>query len=505
MGGNTSQLPPPPANFPYFSLTFRIYDKIKLIDCDDQCLSLIQQVVTSNWPNGIQSQCYDHGAFEIKFRGRPFCASGSKAEALASKRMCCALLISLQSAGWELCVNSDLSRTTDLTTWFFQKNPALIGKQLPTEGGIICLSLSSHDKLQLINAPTVLHNELLQCVGPLLQNHEVHGCDFEVKLAGYPWSSASFEEGVSARQLLLNTIRKFDSHNFRFYGTANLKGTADCIFFEQDRNYVAGETRFCMLSLNASDRIRLIDCPEPVVETVGRCINQYWPDGIQETRQYEHCVEYKLKGYPWHSYGDDAINSRFLITLILQSLVPVGWAVMSALDISRRANDKAVFVLRSCTPTSIPHICICPADMDLIRLINAPKDIQDTVNNVIHSNWPYGVQREGTRLMGYEWKLQGHPWSSHGGNDYAMSRHLMTRLLNEMARLGWRVICSADVSAKYVNQENGPDYPIDVHSWFLARTGHVAQPPNMPGPSAAAGFGVGFAPPSYSEAMNEKQ
>jgi hypothetical protein len=113
----------------------------------------------------------------------------------------------------------------------------------------------------------------------------------------------------------------------------------------QDPNYAAGETRFCMLSLNCSDRIRLIDCPQEVVDAVGRCINQYWPGGIQDTRLHERCVEYKLRGYPWHSHGDDAINSRFLITLILQSLVAVGWAVMSALDISRRVNDKVNFFL----------------------------------------------------------------------------------------------------------------------------------------------------------------
>uniref|UniRef100_A0A914WWV5 Uncharacterized protein n=1 Tax=Plectus sambesii TaxID=2011161 RepID=A0A914WWV5_9BILA len=401
MGGNTSQLPPPPANFPYFSLTFRIYHKIKLIDCDDQCLTLIQQVVAANWPNGIQSQRYDEGAFEIKFGGSPFSEWGDKAEELASKRMCCALLISLQSAGWELYVNSHLSQTTDLTTWFFQRNPALIGKQLPAEGGIICLGLSSSDKLQLINAPAFLHNELLQCVGPLLQNHEVHGSDFEVKMAGRPWSDSSFEEGVSVRQLLLNIIRKFDSHNFRFYGTAKFEGTADCIFFEQDRNHVGGETSFCIMSLNDRDRIRLIDCPQSVVDTVGHCISQNWPGGIQDTQQYEHCVEYKLKGYPWHSCDDDAINSRFLITLILQSLVPVGWAIMSALDLSRKIylDNKAVFVLRSCAPTSIPHMCISPADMDLIRLINAPEDVHEAVASVIHSNWPYGVQREGNSQL----------------------------------------------------------------------------------------------------------
>ncbi len=50
MGGNTSQLPPPLPNFPYFSLTFRTANKIKLIDCDDQCLALIQQVLAASWP-----------------------------------------------------------------------------------------------------------------------------------------------------------------------------------------------------------------------------------------------------------------------------------------------------------------------------------------------------------------------------------------------------------------------------------------------------------------------
>uniref|UniRef100_A0A914WU77 Uncharacterized protein n=1 Tax=Plectus sambesii TaxID=2011161 RepID=A0A914WU77_9BILA len=89
-----------------------------------------------------------------------------------------------------------------------------------------------------------------------------------------------------------------------------------------------------------------------------------------------------------------------------------------------------------------------------------------------------------------------------------------------MASMGWRVICSADVSTKFVSRRHGqrhgqwpggPQYPIDVHSWYLAHTGHVAQQPNMPGPSSAAGFDMALAsppgtvpPPSYKEAMSEK-
>jgi hypothetical protein len=114
-------------------------------------------------------------------------------------------------------------------------------------------------------------------------------------------------------------------------------------------NYAAGETRFCMLSLNRSDRIRLIDCPQEVVDAVDRCIKAYWPKGIQDLHQQERCVEYKLKGCPWASNGDEAIKSRFLITHIMQSLVAVGWEVLSALDVSRRWFDRVCYFLVDAT------------------------------------------------------------------------------------------------------------------------------------------------------------
>jgi hypothetical protein len=100
-----------------------------------------------------------------------------------------------------------------------------------------------------------------------------------------------------------------------------------------------------MMWLNCSDRIRLIDCPQEVADAVDRCIKAYWPMRIQDFFRDELCVEYKLKGNPWRSNGDDAINGRFLITHILQSLLVVGWEAMCALDISRRTDDKVSYFL----------------------------------------------------------------------------------------------------------------------------------------------------------------
>ncbi len=61
---------------------------------------------------------------------------------------------------------------------------------------------------------------------------------------------------------------------------------------------------------------------------------------VQEAKQYSNCFEYKMRGYPWNCMGDEAIFSRQILTIILQNLVTIGWAVVTALDVSRRITDK---------------------------------------------------------------------------------------------------------------------------------------------------------------------
>ena len=129
--------------------------------------------------------------------------------------------------------------------------------------------------------------------------------NYVVKLKGNPWASED-GEGMEARRFLLQTIRSFQVSNrsksnqssglivsfhiiqdygYMPYTTANLKGTADSIFFvhHPDGNGSASfssvffgiisahsynifrlmeKSEFCMLSLNQMDRLRLIDCPE---------------------------------------------------------------------------------------------------------------------------------------------------------------------------------------------------------------------------------------------------
>lgn len=50
---------------------------------------------------------------------------------------------------------------------------------------------------------------------------------------------------------------------------------------------------------------------------------------------------------------------------------------------------------------------------------------------------------------------------------------------------------AGDVSAKYVHQDKGPDYPIDVHSlWFIYESTTTQQ-------GSASGYGFNLTIPSY--------
>jgi hypothetical protein len=142
--------------------------------------------------DGIQKESVNEcGTVDFKLNGSPFMRAGNRCNAIQIKRVCCMLFTGLKSIGWRLIVSSDLSRLTDLSTLFFERN---VADQSILSPQIVCLSLSAFDKLQLINAPQTLHNQLIECVGTMVQNCEQIGSDIELKLCGYPWNSSNREE-----------------------------------------------------------------------------------------------------------------------------------------------------------------------------------------------------------------------------------------------------------------------------------------------------------------------
>ena len=101
--------------------------------------------------------------------------------------------------------------------------------------------------------------------------------------------------------------------------------------------------------------------------------------------------------------------------------------------------------------------------------------------DVIQAQYVIGVQRVQRYGNSLEFKLQGNPWSCGiDGHDGIHGRSLVCHLIHALASHNWRPVTSADVSAKYVHQKNGPDYPIDVDSIFFTYDPTPVQPSAPP-------------------------
>ncbi|MFH4977676.1 hypothetical protein AB6A40_004385 [Gnathostoma spinigerum] len=470
MGQTVSRFPARPAYYPIFSITFRRRDRVTVVDADPEVIHAIRNVLATYYSDGIQRERrLPGGSTEFQLRGFPF-VQGFKNSATMFKLVLCRLFVVLRNSGWRLCISSDLSRLSDLSTLFFQK----VSCETYSGCQVFCLSLSSTDKFKLINAPPQAHQLLIDIVGSLLQSSSVENMYSEVQLRGYAWLTTSSIFGCEVRKILLDIFRRFHSIGYRYYGTANLKNTADCIFFISDESSV-GLRHYAMLSLNATDRIRLIDTSPEIIEVVRRCLEQNWSQGIQNEGPKDDgsYYEFKLNGRPWLSCGNEAIDSRLILTLIFQQLAGIGWDVVTALDISRRPNDKAVFVLRRCAATNIPHFAISMNSTDIIRVIYSNREVNDFIAATLSECWTLGVSSFGRRNGCSEFILNGTPWScSSTTSQFEVTRMLMSRIMYVLALRGWKVVFSADVSAKYERPKNREPYPVDVHSWFVAYTGY---------------------------------
>ena len=76
-----------------------------------------------------------------------------------------------------------------------------------------------------------------------------------------------------------------------------------------------------------------------------------------------------------------------------------------------------------------------------------------------------------------QWKLKGTPFfGSWGGMDLRLMVHHLTKILKLLHSEGWRLVASADVSAKMLSDHRHHEaYPLDTHSWFLLHDPNMKQ------------------------------
>jgi hypothetical protein len=106
----------------------------------------------------------------------------------------------------------------------------------------------------------------------------------------------------------------------------------------------SSQTTFACISLNLTDRIRLIRFPSKHVGRIEEVVRRAWPKGIQATRVYGVSHEIKTKGNPWSgtTWDREKLESRSLMSNILEELYNMGWLLKASVDISKKERDKGM-------------------------------------------------------------------------------------------------------------------------------------------------------------------
>ena len=127
----------------------------------------------------------------------------------------------------------------------------------------------------------------------------------------------SGKASVQARLILLEVIKIFAENNWRLAANLNLESTADSLVFQWCPSLDMEDWRFCAVSLNRYDRLRLVRTPGTLVAAVKEAVVKHWYLGLQKQRDYHTTVELKLGGCPWWADSNDAVESRYFISTLI--------------------------------------------------------------------------------------------------------------------------------------------------------------------------------------------
>ena len=381
MGGNQSALPPRPPGFEYICVAIREPDKVRVILGTDHEVVIIRRAIQELYPTDIARETLKfNGAHQFNMLGSPFYTSDSSV-AVRTRRMMERILYRLKENGWQLQLSMDLTQTKDLSSLMFKKVPAT---QVSLEPFLV-VGLSSTDSLMVLNAPETLHQVFKDAVTNLwpsgIQKWSYKDEVLLIKLTGNPWC-AEGAQAVHSRAMLQRIITDLFHRNWRLYGNANLKSTANTLFFQHDLNMTSGMSLTGLplqddftLSLNGNDVVRLINAPQSLNSVVQDTLQRSWHRGIQQVSRYAGSVQFKLKGNPWWAEGHETVEARFLILKLLESLQSYGWSAVASLDTSRKVTDKSSFIFRRSQPRQAPFFCVSLNGTTKLRLINAPEDV----------------------------------------------------------------------------------------------------------------------------------
>lgn len=396
----------------------------------------------------------------------------------------------------------DLVTTTNLTsglgisaTWFFIETVQhwKVYTRIPTlntRPTTVIIEPSGCDVLRIIRSSP----DIVQAMKAAIQKAWKYGCDrgtestygdtriYSIQLANFPWYTHREQKDpavAESKQLLLEIVGQMTQLQYTLVCSTNIYGQTDSLVFMHHPDMPQyTPDNYCMVSLDTSNCVRLINCAEAqveamrdIVQSTGKRILEY-PGRSNSGTHYEFAIDDR----PWIDIPmKSTASARDLVKEIIQMMANYGCHLVEALDVSRHVFDRSVLLFHHESaeimhlPDDLECCTIALAYHNTLSLIGLPRGVTKTVTEKVTDLYQPGVTHQDnagpSNLVNIV--LEGFPWTAMGEYDRLHGTAALLVSIESMQKEGWEVLASIDIAGRTnpeVN-ENGP------HSLFFAKTG----------------------------------
>ena len=227
------------------------------------------------------------------------------------------------------------------------------------------------------------------------------------------------------------------------------------------------------LTLIKNDRILLVNAPNDVSFSLKPVIIENWSKGIESELLKKNFYEFKLKGEPfWFSGNFGSIDSRRLVSSILNELREKYWNLYCTCELSAHYNAKTVFFFRKDPTLKFKQfnrmLSISLNESDKIRIINASEKDILSIRSSIKSSWPYDIQYEKKFDLYSQLKLRGNPFKGNFYNPVYVTIMIMN-MIDNLQNQDLILLCNCNLSGKFQSKDISV-CPIDRNSFcFIGR------------------------------------
>ena len=199
-------------------------------------------------------------------------------------------------------------------------------------------------------------------------------------------------------------IRLLEKCGWVLYGVTRVNtNSIDSLFFKKEEAQEAmdeakpinGENNISILSLNRTDRLRLIDFDKSVSKLITQTLSCFYEkEYTTSIGKYHGAIEFKLRGSPFDCQGSKSVDSHLLICSVLQSLsCDSQYDILTTIKVSDKVTSKSSFIMtqrsnsiadevtieKKVKCSSARYACISFSEKNKLRLINMPAETTERI------------------------------------------------------------------------------------------------------------------------------